>query len=121
MTRKIPGKPDSVAPVASKRSRSSALMPLTWQLGILVAGTVGAASVDAPEWLLISLAALVGASTVATWRAYFRLLRTDPDALRSGNSRRSVIATPDPAPGGAISGEPTSGPDSPAKLSAGDV
>jgi hypothetical protein len=121
MTRLIPRKPDSETPVASKRSRSSALMPLTWQLGILVAGTVGAASVDAPEWLLISLAALVGASTVATWRAYFRLLRTDPDALRSGELQRPAIAADDQSPGGAITGEQTSGPDSPAKLPAGDT
>jgi hypothetical protein len=104
MTLLTPRKFDSEAPLSSKRSKSSALMPLTWQLGILVGGTVGAAAVDAPGWLLISLAALVGASTVATWRAYFRLLRTNPDALRSDKSQVLPVAADDASGHGAIAG-----------------
>jgi hypothetical protein len=94
-------------------------MPLTWQLGILVGGTVGAAAVDAPEWLLISLGALVGASTVATWRAYFRLLRSNPDALRSDKSQGPAVAADDSTRHGAIVG--ASPPGGPPELPGGDT
>jgi len=84
---------------ASSVSQSSAMMPLTWHLGILVAGTVGAAAVGAPNWLLGLLGGLTGITALLSWATYIRLVRTDRDALRrvdarvpSTSTERSVIA-----------------------------
>jgi hypothetical protein len=75
------------------------MMPLTWHLGILVAGTVGAAAVGAPGWLLGLLGGLTGVTTLLSWVTYLRLIRTDRDALRrvdtrvpSSSTERAVIA-----------------------------
>ena len=72
---------------AASVSQSSAMMPLTWHLGILVAGTVGAAAVGAPAWLLALLGGLTGITAVLSWITYVRLLRTDRDALRRVGTR----------------------------------
>jgi hypothetical protein len=84
---------------ASAISQSSAMMPLTWHLGILVAGTVGAAAVGAPTWLLALLGGLTGVTALLSWTTYVRLIRTDRDALRrvdtrvpSSSTERAVIA-----------------------------
>ena len=84
---------------ASAVSQSSAMMPLTWHLAILVAGTVGAAAVGAPTWLLGLLGGLTGGTALLSWATYLRLVRTDRDALRRVDARvpaasteRSVIA-----------------------------
>lgn len=84
---------------ASSVSQSSAMMPLTWHLGILVAGTVGATAVGAPGWLLGLLGGLTGITALLSWATYIRLLRTDRDALRrvdarvpSSSTERAVIA-----------------------------
>ena len=50
---------------------------------------------DAPQWLMALFAAMVGATIVVSWRAYFRLLRTNPDALRSGELRALDAARDD--------------------------
>jgi hypothetical protein len=83
---------------ASSVSQSSAMMPLTWHLGIFVAGTVGAAAVGAPTWLLGLLGGLTGVTALLSWTTYIRLIRTDRDALRrvdarlpSSSTERSVI------------------------------
>jgi hypothetical protein len=84
---------------ASSVSQSSAMMPLTWHLAILVAGTVGAAAVGAPVWLLGLLGGLSGVTALLSWATYIRLIRTDRDALRRTDARvpststeRAVIA-----------------------------
>jgi len=41
----------------SQWSRSTALNPLQWALGILVFALVGASKANAPVWLLVTLAA----------------------------------------------------------------
>ena len=64
-------------------SQSSAMMPLTWHMAILVAGTVAAAAVGAPKWLVAGLAALTGGTVILAWTTYLRLLRSDRSALRS--------------------------------------
>jgi hypothetical protein len=64
-------------------SQSSAMMPLTWHMAILVAGTVAAAAVGAPPWLVTTLAILTGGTVLLAWTTYLRLLRSDRDALRS--------------------------------------
>ena len=66
----------------AEKSQSSAMMPLTWHLAILVAGTVAAAAVRAPGWLTGLLAGLSGITALLSWVTYLRLLRTDRDALR---------------------------------------
>ena len=84
---------------AASVSQSSAMMPLTWHLAILVAGTVGAAAVGAPTWLLGLLGGLVGITTVLSWVTYVRLLGSDRDALRRvgahvppSSTERAVLA-----------------------------
>ncbi len=72
---------------ATSVSQSSAMMPLTWHLGILVAGTVAAAAVGAPGWLLALLGGLTAATAVLSWITYVRLLQTDRAALRRVGTR----------------------------------
>jgi len=81
-------------------SQSSAMMPLTWHLAILVAGTVGSAAVGAPKWLIVVLAGLTGGTVLLSWTTYLRLLRSDREALRSHESQiprivneRAALAT----------------------------
>ena len=74
-------------------TQSSAMMPLTWHMAILVAGTVGAAAVSAPNWLIEGLAALTGGTVLLAWTTYFRLLRSDREALRSRESIVPKIVT----------------------------
>lgn len=78
---------------ASSVSQSSAMMPLTWHLGILVAGTVGAAAVGAPTWLLGLLGGLTGVTALLSWATYVRLVRTDRDALRRTDARMPASST----------------------------
>jgi hypothetical protein len=84
---------------ASSVSQSSAMMPLTWHLAILVAGTVGAAAVNAPRWLLGLLTGLTAVTALLSWITYVRLVRTDRDALRrtethvpAASSERAFVA-----------------------------
>jgi hypothetical protein len=74
-------------------SQSSAMMPLTWHMAILVAGTVGAAGVGAPKWLIGLLAAFTGGTVILAWTTYLRLLRSDREALRSHESHIPRIVT----------------------------
>ena len=74
-------------------AQSSAMMPLTWHLAILVAGTVSAAAVSAPKWLIAILAALTGGTVLLAWTTYLRLLRSDREALRSHESHIPKVVT----------------------------
>ena len=78
---------------ASSVSQSSAMMPLTWHLGILMAGTVGAAAVGAPAWLLGLLGGLIGVTALLSWVTYIRLVRTDRDSLRRVEARAPTVLT----------------------------
>jgi len=69
------------------------MMPLTWHMAILVTGTVGAAAVGAPMWLITVLAGLTGGTVLLAWTTYLRLLRSDREALRSQESRMPKIVT----------------------------
>jgi len=74
-------------------SQSSAMMPLTWHLAILVAGTVGAAAFNAATWVVVLLAVLTGGTVLLAWTTYLRLLRWDRDALRSHEGHIPRIVT----------------------------
>ena len=78
---------------AASVSQSSAMMPLTWHLAILMVGTVGAAAVGAPRWLLVLLGGLVAITTILSWVTYVRLLSTDRDALRRTGARLPPSST----------------------------
>lgn len=64
-------------------SRSSALAPLAWLVGILVAGAVASARFDASGWVLSTLVGLSGLSVLIYLAAFLFLMFRDRDALRS--------------------------------------
>lgn len=74
-------------------TKSSAMMPLTWHLAILVTGTVAAAAVGAPKWLITVLTGLISGTVLLAWTTYLRLLRSDREALRSYESHVPKIVT----------------------------
>jgi hypothetical protein len=64
-------------------SRSDALKPLAWLIGILATSTVLMLYVKAPEWMLAIMAFLLVASIFLYGFAYTFCLFKDRDALRS--------------------------------------
>ena len=64
-------------------SRSTALHPIQWLLGLSLTATVSAASFGSPSWLVIALFVLSGISVTLFIGAYLFLLFRDRDALRS--------------------------------------
>ena len=64
-------------------SRSTALQPLHWLLGLMLTATLGAVQVDAPMRLVVFLSACSGVAFLLECGAYVYFLRKDPDALRS--------------------------------------
>jgi hypothetical protein len=88
----------------SKWSRSTALNPLQWALGILVFALVGATKANAPAWLLVTLAACATVLFLAFLVAYFFLLIKDRDALRSEKYSLSKLAIERSITGDSISG-----------------
>lgn len=66
-------------------SKSTALNPLGWGLGIVLSATLTAAPDHPPFWLTPCLGAFSGLFMLAYLVAYFILLFKDRDALRSEN------------------------------------
>ncbi len=64
-------------------SRSTALKPLTWLVGILVAGVVSLAAYNPTFWLLVVVVALLAVVVVVFLGSYIYFMVKNPDALRS--------------------------------------
>jgi hypothetical protein len=64
-------------------SRSTALKPLGWLLGILMFGLLGGAQVGLPLWALVVLAVFVCLAGLLYLGAYLYFMMKNPDALRS--------------------------------------
>lgn len=64
-------------------SRSSALQPLAWIFGLLLAGLIGAFQVDATPWVVELLAVLLVVCFAVYIGTFVYLLIKDRDALRS--------------------------------------
>ena len=68
---------------AASGSKSTAVQTIQWAVAILLAGVIGLVYVDAPDWLLYCVAAMLGIAVVLFVGAYIYFMRKDPDALRS--------------------------------------
>ena len=64
-------------------SRSTALQPLQWALGILLSATICSAVLNAPSWLTVTFSALSISIVVLFVVAFVYFMLTAPDALRS--------------------------------------
>jgi hypothetical protein len=64
-------------------SRSDALKPLAWVLGIQITATIALVVAHAPDWLLILMSVLLVVIVVLYCWAYTFCLLKDRDALRS--------------------------------------
>ena len=73
-------------------SRSTALNPLAWCLGILLSALVLAAYAGLPGWILVAFAISAIVLVAAFLTAYFFLLFVDRDALRSERFTLSKMA-----------------------------
>jgi hypothetical protein len=68
---------------SARVSRSNALNPLAWLLGLLLSGTIGAVEFEAPDWLVITLGGLSLVTALLYLAAYVYYMIYDRDALRS--------------------------------------
>ena len=74
-------------------SRANALNPLAWALGIVLSGMLVAARIpNLPTWALTLLGTCAAILVIAYLVAYFYLLFTDRDALRSERFTLSKLA-----------------------------
>jgi hypothetical protein len=73
-------------------TRSTALTPLAWLLGILLSGDCLLVRLGAPTWLVVLVSVLTTACIPAYLYAYFYLLTNDRDALRSERFSLGKIA-----------------------------
>ena len=74
-------------------SRSTALNPLGWALGIVLSALLLAARIsNLPTWVIPVLGSSAGVIVVAYVVAYFILLFKNPDALRSERFTLSKLA-----------------------------
>ncbi|MCA1626194.1 MAG: hypothetical protein LC778_20860, partial [Acidobacteria bacterium] len=64
-------------------SRSTAMKPLTWLVGILIVGVISLAASGATFWLLVTVAFLLVIAVVAFMSSYIYFMVKNPDALRS--------------------------------------
>lgn len=64
-------------------SRSTALQPLQWALGLLLASLPPMLWAKAPSWLIITISVAIVSVLVAFLFAYLFLLNRNVDALRS--------------------------------------
>ena len=81
-----------MAQASASGSRSTALQPLGWLVGILTSGLILAPTWSPPEWLLISMACLLGITVVIYLVSYIYLGIKNPDALRSEKFTLSKMA-----------------------------
>jgi hypothetical protein len=68
---------------AASGSRTSALAPLHWLLGLVLAAFIASLTFNAPTWARVLFATLSTAIVVLDAAAYVYLLLNDRDALRS--------------------------------------
>jgi hypothetical protein len=64
-------------------SRSNALNPLAWLLGLLLSGTIGAVKFKTPGWLVITLGVLSLFTALLYLASYVYFMIYDRDSLRS--------------------------------------
>ena len=76
----------------ARGSRSTALQPLQWALGMVLAAILVAGKFGAPSWILATLGVFGGVLIVSYLVAYFFLLMKDRDALRSERFQLSKMA-----------------------------
>ena len=76
----------------AKGSKSTALNPLAWALGILLSALLVAFRLNAPMWALIALGIGSGATMAIFLAAYIYFVLTNPDALRSERFTLSKMA-----------------------------
>lgn len=76
----------------SRGSRSTALQPIIWVMGVFLCGIGISVRYGAPVWLLIALVACIALGLLAFLVAYFYFMFTSPDALRSERYTLSKLA-----------------------------
>ncbi len=67
----------------AQRLRSTAIQPIQWVLGLLLAAVVSGPKLGAPGWLVVLLATLAAATALFFGVCYVYFMRKNPDALRS--------------------------------------
>jgi hypothetical protein len=93
-------------------SRSTALNPLAWALGIILSAFLVAARIpNAPTWVLLLLGSASALFVLSFVIAYFILLYTDRDALRSERFTLSKMAIEKSVVGDSLKGFTAIGPD----------
>ena len=85
-------------------SRSTALQPLIWVLGTLVAGLVATSRIGQAPWIAVLAGVMVTVVLLALLGAYFFLLIKDRDALRSERYSLSKLAIEKSLTGDSIAG-----------------
>ena len=83
---------DSLDQTFPSGTRSTALQPLAWLVGILTSGLVIAATSGAPTWVLICIAIFFGLSVLVYLVIYVYFAIKNPDALRSERYTLSKMA-----------------------------
>jgi hypothetical protein len=89
---------------SARGSRSTALHPLGWALGIILAALPACLWAHAPDWLLIGLGVSAALMVILYAGAYIYLLISDRDALRSERFTLSKLAIEKGLVGDNISG-----------------
>ncbi len=78
---------------SSQGSRSTAMNPLVWVLGVLLAALVAVSRMpNLPSYVAFSLMVFAAIAFIAFLVAYFLLLFKNPDALRSEKFTLSKLA-----------------------------
>ncbi len=81
-----------LAQATASGSRSTALQPLCWLAGILTSGLIFAPTWEAPSWVLVTLAVMLGSSVTLFLVSYAYYAIKNPDALRSERFTLSKMA-----------------------------
>lgn len=64
-------------------NKSTVLLPLRWLIGLSFSGTLIAAGISAPQWILIMFSIVSGLATLLFLYAYIYSLIKQPENLRS--------------------------------------
>jgi len=76
----------------ARGSKSTAMQPLAWLIGILVSGLICGAVWDAPNWLLVTLLVFLGCAVMVYLVGFSLFGFYNPDALRSERFHLSKLA-----------------------------
>jgi hypothetical protein len=97
---------------SAKGTKATVLKPLGWIIAILIAATIGSASLSSSKWILTMFAIFVGITILLYLFTYLFCLFTDKDSLRSETYSIQKLAIQKGLIGdnmsGIISGEATS-------------